>query len=327
MSADLVRLHINALKSAFEFARASSLSWDQGAADAHENQVGIVLACISRGVRCGVESDQLLKHFLTSEWPSRGQIDRMWKAYAAAGYIDTTLVLCAHLPNTPVTPPSKVGDVRILPLEMAAVLGNKRAFQGLLDCGADIHKIPSQMWASGKKAMTPLGFLKFAVRNESTRRTMTTMAAKSMGANPLELAVFKRDIDEFSSLLAAGQDIMQVPSRQWDTVARKKVDTTGFIQALIKEPTLCEQFTALATNAILNAHIDRGSLHATVPPAVSMGARKAASRVDPTTHAGFPRGHKGMAVPSSILPAGQVGAGEAGSPVPHSTPRSRRGQI
>ena len=265
---DLRRRHFNALKTAFDFARADESVWLQGAQQNYANQVHFVLDCISRGIPCGTDPAELVPFFLTSSWSGRGDPAGLWRAYAQAGYIDPTLKVQMNCKRGPLRAHARNGFVTLLPLEMAVALEHESAFQALLE---HPHTKPldglSRQWKVGKKPMDLFGFIKFAVRGETKQARFRTLVARAIGALPLELAVFEGDLKAFSARLAVGDSIAKVPSRQWEAGARKPMYGMGFLKFACKDATLRVQFEALLANAMMNELIARGgSGKKTEPP-------------------------------------------------------------
>lgn len=265
---DARRRHFQALKSAFEFARASEFSWRDGAGASYANQVRVVQDCIAVGTPCGTSPAELIPFFLSTSWEGRVDAGGLWRAYAKAGFIETELKLQMHVKNGPLRAKSRDGFVTLLPLEMAIALGHLRGAAALVEAGARADAVPSQEWKpAGKKPMDIFGFIKFAARGEETVARLRAIAAQALGATPLERAVFDGDVDKFRGLLDTGASISTVPSRAWESGARKPLDVRGFIKFACKNAELRTQFEALATKASMTELIRAGM--APKPKAVS----------------------------------------------------------
>jgi hypothetical protein len=288
MSDDLRRRHFNSLKNAFEFARADESAWRQGADQSYANQVRLILDCIARGIPCGTDPAELVPFFLTTSWAGRGDPCALWRAYAQAGYIDPTVKVQMHCKRGPLRAHARSGFVTLLPLEMAVALEHEAGFQGLLECGARAGDALSRQWKETKKPMDIFGFIKLAIRSDTKQARFRAISAKALGALPLELAVFNGNLKEFSSRLEAGDSISQVPSRQWESGARKPMDAMSFLKFACRDADLRVQFEALVANALMNELIARGgSGKTTAPsaPAKAVAAKKAskAKSSAPTT--------------------------------------------
>lgn len=332
---DLSRRHFNALKTAFDFARADETAWRQGAQQSYANQVNFVLDCIARGIPCGSDPAELVPFFLTTPWAGRGDPAALWRAYAQAGYIDHAVKVQLHCKRGPLRSHARNGFVSLLPLEMAVVLEHEQGFQALLEITpASSVDTLSRQWKSSKKPMDFFGFIKFAIRSDTKQAQFRAITARTLGALPLELAVFNGDLKQFSARLEAGDSISQVPSRQWESGARKPMDAMGFLKFACKSADLRVQFEALTANALMNELIARGgSGKTTAPeaPAQKTPAKKAA-KVKPaaaSTDSVVPS-QLGLELAEQSLPeAGQVAETAVGVVIEQpvgvrSNPRARR---
>jgi hypothetical protein len=257
MNIDSSLRHLSALKSAFSFAQASEFSWREGADRSYANQVRLVLDSIKDDVPCGTNPAELIPFFLTATWSGRGDAGLLWRAYSQAGYIDPSAPVQMHCKSGPLRACSKDGFVTLLPLEMAIALGHEEGAQALFDSNASPFAVPSRQWKASKKPMDIFGFIKFAARGDRAQQKFKAMAAQALGATPLEMAVFTCDMAKFSALLADGESIARVPSRQWVAGARKPMDTLAFIKFACKDAALRIQFDSLATQALMENLIRR----------------------------------------------------------------------
>jgi len=267
---DLSRRHFNALKTAFDFARADESAWRQGAQQSYANQVNFVLDCIARGIPCGTDPAELVPFFLTSSWSGRGDPARLWRAYAQAGYIDPTVQVQMHCKRGPLRAHAGNGFVTLLPVEMAVALEHQEGFQALLETTrASPQDALSRQWKAAKKPMDLFGFIKFVIRSDTKQAQFRAITARTLGALPLELAVFEGDLKQFGARLEAGDSISKVPSRQWDLGARKPMDAMGFLKFACKSADQRVQFEALTANAMMNDLIARGGSSKRAAPASS----------------------------------------------------------
>lgn len=274
---DLSRRHFTALKNAFDFARADELAWRNGAQTSFNGQVAFVRECISRRVPCGSEPGELISFFLGAPWDGRVDLGALWAEYARSGYIDTKRLVQLHCKRGPLRAFGRQGFVSLSPLEMAVALEHQQGYEALLDCGASLTL--SRDWKPSKtppkegtkaKELGIFGFMKLVIRSEARLARFKTLAARAMGASPLELAAFEGDLKQFVGLLAAGADIQKIPSRQWDVSAKKPMDMLGFIKFAVRGETARSEFTAVASQSFMEARIR----NYVPPPPASAGEQK-----------------------------------------------------
>lgn len=100
---------------------------------------------VDLGVPCGPDCSELIEVFLSNSWAGRCDAAALWKAYAAAGYIDSTRLLLVHTSRLARRPDGQhYGQLRPdAPPRLAALREHLQAFDALLERRTD-RDIPSQ---------------------------------------------------------------------------------------------------------------------------------------------------------------------------------------
>ena len=246
--------HIKALKSAFDFANASSVSWDGGADKCCAGELQRARAYLAQGVPCGAKTD-LVEFFLSTTWSGRIDYLELWREYVEAGYVDTA---------SPLLITWKRSFVRVLPLEAAIIYGHQKAFDGLLEAGASISAVPSRPWKvskkTGKSSIKDIfGFIKFVVRDPGSRIPYEVASTKVMmdeviargAVGPKPVKTPKAPKGAKRSMLAGKED-SAVPGLP----GADQVDLAGPIPLMPITPVL-EVVTEVRSEPITNARMRR----------------------------------------------------------------------